>query len=60
MSDSNWLSEGGGNSRAVLALLAKLYSQTNNRAGYERVARKFIKLYPNDPKSAQFKRVLGE
>lgn len=52
--------EKGGNSRAVLALLAKLYMQTGNRAGYERVARKFIRLYPTDPKTAQFKKALGE
>jgi len=51
--------EKGGNGRAVLALLAKLYMQTGDKAGYERVARKFIKLYPTDPKTPQFKKNLG-
>jgi pSer/pThr/pTyr-binding forkhead associated (FHA) protein/tetratricopeptide (TPR) repeat protein len=51
--------EKGGNGRAVLALLAKLYMQTGNKAGYEKVARKFIKLYPNDPKTKGFKKNLG-
>lgn len=50
--------ERGGNSRSVLALLASLYMQTGNRKGYETVARKFLELYPSDPKSAQFKRDL--
>jgi pSer/pThr/pTyr-binding forkhead associated (FHA) protein len=51
--------EKGGNGRAVLALLGKLYMQTGNQAGYEKVGRKFIKLYPNDPKTKQFKKNLG-
>jgi ABC transport system ATP-binding/permease protein len=51
--------EKGGNGRNVLVLLAKLYQDTGNRGGYERVAAKFIKLYPTDPKSEQFKKVLG-
>ncbi|MDD5307160.1 MAG: FHA domain-containing protein [Deltaproteobacteria bacterium] len=52
--------EKGGNSRNALVLLTKLYQDTGNRAGYERVAAKFIKLYPDDPKSEQFKKVLGQ
>lgn len=51
--------ERGGNSRAVLALLANLHMQNKNRSGYETVARRFLKLYPNDPKSEQFRRNLG-
>ncbi len=47
--------ERGGNGRNVLAMLAKLYMQNKNRRGYESVARKFIRLYPNDPKSEQFR-----
>jgi pSer/pThr/pTyr-binding forkhead associated (FHA) protein len=52
--------ERGGNSRSVLALLASLYRQTGNKSGYETVARKFLKLYPGDPKAAQFRRDLGK
>ncbi|HUT79358.1 MAG TPA: FHA domain-containing protein [Polyangia bacterium] len=51
--------ERGGNGRPVLSMLAKLYLQQGNQAGYERVARKFIKLYPSDPKSEKFKKSLG-
>jgi len=51
--------EQGGSGRPVLALLAQLYLQQGNKAGYERVARRFIKLYPNDPASDQFRRSLG-
>jgi pSer/pThr/pTyr-binding forkhead associated (FHA) protein len=51
--------ERGGNSRPVLSMLAQLYLQQGDKAGYERVARKFVKLYPNDPKSDQFRKSLG-
>jgi pSer/pThr/pTyr-binding forkhead associated (FHA) protein/outer membrane protein assembly factor BamD (BamD/ComL family) len=51
--------ERGGNGRPVLSMLAQLYMQQGDKAGYERVARKFIKLYPNDPKSETFRKSLG-
>jgi pSer/pThr/pTyr-binding forkhead associated (FHA) protein len=51
--------ERGGNGRPVLSMLAQLYKQQGDQAGYERTARKFIKLYPNDPKSERFKKSLG-
>ncbi|MFO8070310.1 MAG: FHA domain-containing protein [Polyangia bacterium] len=51
--------EKGGNGRAVLALLAKLYLRQGNRAGFERTARKFVRLYPDDPRSEGFKKKLG-
>ncbi len=51
--------ERGGNGRQVLSMLAKLYMQVGNKDGYERVARKYIKLYPKDAKSEQFKKTLG-
>ncbi|MCP4678265.1 MAG: FHA domain-containing protein [Deltaproteobacteria bacterium] len=50
--------EKGGNGRAVLLLLSRLYMKVGDRAGYERVARKFIRFYPNDSKAAQFKQNL--
>jgi hypothetical protein len=51
--------EQGGNSRTVLALLASLYRQIGDETNYRDVARKFLKLYPTDPKASQFKRDLG-
>ncbi len=51
--------EKGGNSRRVLLLLSRLYGKAGNRAGYEAVARKFIRLYPEDPRSEQFKKHLA-
>ncbi len=51
--------EKGGNGRAVLALLAKLHLRRGNRAGFERAARKFVRLYPDDPRSEGFKQKLG-
>ncbi|MCP4603217.1 MAG: FHA domain-containing protein [Proteobacteria bacterium] len=49
----------GGNSRAVLALLCRLYMKAGDQQGYESTARKFIHFYPNDPKAEEFKRVLS-
>jgi len=47
--------EQSGKSRAVLAMLAKLYLEGGDQARYQKTARTFIKLYPNDPQSAAFK-----
>jgi pSer/pThr/pTyr-binding forkhead associated (FHA) protein len=51
--------EKSGSSRPVLDQLARVYSKTGNRAGYERTARKFIKLYPQDPASQRYSEYLS-
>ncbi|MDJ0766381.1 MAG: FHA domain-containing protein [Myxococcota bacterium] len=50
--------EKAGNGRRVLKLLSRLYMKVGNRSGYERVARLFIQLYPNDPQAEHFARAL--
>jgi ABC transport system ATP-binding/permease protein len=50
--------ERAGNSKGVLNLLARLYSETGNRAGYDRVAGKFIKIYPDDPAAESYRKHL--
>ncbi len=51
--------EKGGNSRPVLILLSKLYMKAGNRFKYESVARKFIRIYPDDPRAEHFRRNLS-
>lgn len=51
--------ESAGNSKAVLSLLSKLYIKVGNRRGYDSVAHKFIKLYPNDPRTETFRKNLS-
>jgi pSer/pThr/pTyr-binding forkhead associated (FHA) protein len=51
--------EKGGNSKSVLALLCNLYMKVGNRPAFETAAKKFILLYPNDPRAEKFKSSLS-
>jgi len=50
--------EKGGNSKPVLNLLASTYMAVKNRDGYMKTIKKYAKLYPDDPKSEQYKTIL--
>ncbi len=50
--------EKGGSSKPVLNLLAATYMAVKDRDGYLKTIKKYAKLYPDDPKSEQYKTIL--